>query len=70
MTAVASSTASVAIWRMSGGGETLLVLHNFSSSTVVAGNYTTVEQIISNGSVTTEGKKITLGPWSSVVYKI
>ena len=70
MTTVASSTASVAIWRMSGGGETLLVLHNFSSSTVVAGNYTTVEQIISNGSVTTEGKKITLGPWSSVVYKI
>ena len=70
MTAVESSTAGVAAWRMSGGGETLLVLHNFSSSTVPGGTYTTVEEIISNGTVTTEGKKITLGPYASVVYKI
>ena len=70
MTAVESSTAGVAAWQMSGGGETLLVLHNFSSSTVPGGTYTTVEEIISNGTVTTEGKKITLGPYASVVYKI
>ena len=70
MTPVSSGKTAIAAWRMTKGSETLLVLHNFSGSGVEAGNYATVEKIISNGTVTTEGKTIILGPYASVIYKI
>ena len=66
-----SGKAAVAAWYMKSTSETVLVLHNFSSSSV------TVERdqdkldkvLISNQNVQVSGTSVTLSPYSSVVFQ-
>ena len=70
MAEVKSSVAAVATWTMTGGGETLLVVHNFCGGerTVDVAGFKTNKAIVSNGSVSASGSTITLGAYSSAVY--
>ena len=70
MTPLESASQGIAAWTMLYQGEKVLVLHNFSSSSAPAGSFSTVKELIRNGEVTVSGKNITLGAYSSVVYKL
>ena len=69
--AVSSSKSAVAIWEMSFDGEKVLVVHNFGPGTVTApiSGYSTDNELVSNGSIAKAGNGITMGSYSSVVYK-
>ena len=71
MAEVSSSVNPIALWTMTGGGETLLVVHNFSGSaaTVSVSGYKTSAKVVSNGDVSISGDSVTLGAYSSVVFK-
>lgn len=68
---VKSPNEAVALWTMSYDGETVLVAHNFGSSEVNLDldGYSSSELIVSNGTVKGSRSSLTLGPYSSAVYK-
>ena len=68
---VSSTNVAIGIWEMSGDGEKVLVVHNFSSATatVPLSGYSTENLLVANGSVSKSGNGITMGAYSSVVYK-
>ena len=70
MTPVTAASPQIAAWKMLYQGDMVLVLHNFSSTPALAGSFSTIRELIRNGEVTVSGKNITLGAYSSVVYKI
>lgn len=69
--AVTSGNNSVALWEMSSGSDKVLVAHNFSgtTATVQISGYSTDNELVSNGTVTKAGSSISMGAFSSVVYK-
>ena len=71
MAEVSCSVNPVALWTMTGGGETLLVAHNFSGSaaTVSLTGYKLNSQVVANGEISVSGENLTLGAYSSVVFK-
>lgn len=70
MAEVASPNGAVALWTMSSEGQTVLVAHNFSTSTpvVTLSGYTTDKLIVSNGTVTVSNGSLALGPYASAVF--
>lgn len=66
----ASQVPQVSAWFRQGGGEKLLVVHNFGGSpaSVDFSNAKLDVQICSNGTVTVKDGKLTLGPYSSVIF--
>ena len=72
MEELSSSSASVALWKMSYEGQVVLVAHNFSASIVttnVSGGTVDTENIlVSNGVVSASGTSLTLGSYASVVF--
>lgn len=71
MAEIACSVNPIALWTMTGGSETLLVAHNFSGSaaTVSLSGYKLNSRIVANGDVSVKGESLTLGAYSSVVFK-
>ena len=68
---ISSGNNAVAAWKMSYDGETVVVAHNFSSSVVsvnLAGCKTS-DELVTNGVVSSSGTTVTLGAYSSVVFK-
>ena len=66
----AAGNSSVSAWFRTAGGQKVLVVHNFSGGSVNI-NFTSSSLenlIVSNGSVTVNGSKLTLGPYSSAVF--
>ena len=68
---VSSGNNSIALWEMSCGGEKVLVAHNFGGGTlnVTLSGYSTENELVSNGTIGKTGNGITMGPYSSVVFK-
>lgn len=66
----AAQTPQISAWFRTGGGEKLLVVHNFggSPSSVTFGSAKLDSIVCSNGSVTVSGSRLTLGPYSSVIF--
>jgi len=71
MTPKSSGNNAVAAWYLSCNEEKVLVLHNFSASsvTVNVGSDKTDQLIVANGAVSASGSNVTLPAYSSVVYK-
>ena len=69
--ALSSGNTSIALWEMNYNGEKVLVAHNFGGGTinVAVSGYSTQTELVSNGTVSASGANITMGPYSSVVYK-
>lgn len=70
---VASSNNAVALWKMTAGGQTVLVAHNFSASvaTVSPSGISELSKeslLVSNGAVTVNGTSLTLAPYASAVF--
>ena len=68
---IPSNDKAIAIWEMSYEGEKVLVAHNFGPGTVTVplSGYSTENELVSNGTIGKAGNGITMGPYSSVVYK-
>ena len=69
---VKSGVNSVALWEMSYGSEKVLVAHNFGGADgvkVTISGYSTDNELVSNGTISKTGNGITMGAYSSVVYK-
>ncbi len=68
---ISSNDKAIAIWEMSYEGEKVLVAHNFGPGTVTVplSGYSTENELVSNGTIGKAGNGITMGPYSSVVYK-
>ena len=69
---VKSSATSVALWEMSSGSEKVLVAHNFGGADgvkVTISGYSTENELVSNGTISKSGNSLTMGAYSSVVYK-
>ncbi len=68
---VKSSDGAVALWEMACDGEKVLVVHNFRGSTVTVplSGYSTENVLVANGSISKASNGITMGAYSSVVYK-
>ena len=68
---IPSNDKAIAIWEMSYEGEKVLVAHNFGPGTVTVplSSYSTENELVSNGTIGKAGNGITMGPYSSVVYK-
>ena len=57
---------------MSYGSEKVLVAHNFGGADgvkVTISGYSTDNELVSNGTISKTGNGITMGAYSSVVYK-
>ena len=67
---VASGKSSVALWKMTYEGQTVLVAHNFGGSlaTVSVSGCDLEKVIVSNGTVTVSGTNINMEAYSSVVF--
>ena len=67
---ITSPNTAVAMWKMSYEGQTVLVLHNFGSSSPVLplSSYKTDKLIVSNGTVTVSNGAVALGAYSSAVF--
>ena len=73
MSEVESSNGAVALWKMTGGGQTVLVAHNFGGSvaTVTPNGISELSKdaiLVSNGAVTVNGTSLTLAPYASAVF--
>ena len=71
--AVNSGNKAVAVWKMVGGGETVLVMHNLGAAeATVTAPVTPGEVIVSsaNGNITVGGTSVTLPAYSSVVFSV
>lgn len=69
---IKSGVNSVALWEMSYGSEKVLVAHNFGGADgvkVTISGYSTENELVSNGTISKSGSSLTLGAYSSVVYK-
>ena len=69
---VSSGKNPIALWTMAAEGESVLVAHNFGGSEVTfsPGSMFKLDNVlVSNGTFTVSGTEVTLGPWSSVVFK-
>ena len=69
---IKSDKNSVALWEMSYGSEKVLVAHNFGGADgvkVTISGYSTENELVSNGTISKSGSSLTLGAYSSVVYK-
>ena len=68
---ISSGKSAIALWEMSCDGEKVLVVHNFSPSTVTVSlsSYSTDNELVSNGTIDKANGGITMSPYSSVVYK-
>lgn len=68
---IPSNDKAIAIWEMIYEGEKVLVAHNFGPGTVTVplSSYSTENELVSNGTIGKAGNGITMGPYSSVVYK-
>ena len=69
---VSSGKNPIALWTMAAEGESVLVAHNFGGSEVTfsPGSMFKLDNVlVSNGTFTVNGTEISLGPWSSVVFK-
>ena len=68
---VSSNKSTIAVWEMSYDGEKVLVAHNFGPGTVTVSlsGYSTENELVSNGTIGKANGGITMGPYSSVVYK-
>ena len=68
---VSSNKSSIAVWEMNYDGEKVLVAHNFGPGTVTVSlsGYSTENELVSNGTIGKANGGITMGPYSSVVYK-
>ena len=68
---IPSNDKAIAIWEMIYEGEKVLVAHNFGPGTVTVplSSYSTENELVSNGTIGKGGNGITMGPYSSVVYK-
>ena len=71
MEVISSGNNAVVAWKMSYDGETVVVAHNFSGSvtTVNLSGCKTSDELVSNGVVSASGTTVTLGAYSSAVYK-
>lgn len=71
MLEVESDVNSIGLWTRTSGTTTVLVAHNFgsSSASVSVSGYKLNDVLVSNGSVTVSGTSITLGAYSSVVFQ-
>ena len=71
MAEVNSGNNAVGMWTMTSDNEKVLVIHNFSGTTVSANitGFKTTDCIVSNGTVNVNGGNISLAAFSSVVYK-
>lgn len=69
--AVKSDAEGIGVWTRSYSGEKVLVAHNFSGSpaSVTLTNFKLSEKLVSNGAVSVSGSSLTLGAYSSVVFK-
>ena len=68
---IKSTNNAIGMWEMNAGDEKVLVVHNFGGANVnvqVSG-YSTENELVSNGTVGKTGNGITVGAYSSVVYK-
>ena len=73
MTEISSSSAAVALWKMTSGDQTVVVAHNFGAAvttTNVGGvsELSTDGILVSNGAVSVNGTSVTLGPYASAVF--
>ena len=70
MEEISSPKSSVALWTMSYEGQTVLVAHNFgsSSATISLENFKFDKTIVSNYAVSVNDTDLTLGPYASAVY--
>ena len=68
---VSTNKSSIAVWEMNYDGEKVLVAHNFGPGTVTVSlsGYSTENELVSNGTIGKANGGITMGPYSSVVYK-
>ena len=68
--AVASPNNTVALWKMSCEGQTVLVAHNFGNGApvITLSGYTTDKLIVSNGTVTAANGSLALGAYASAVF--
>ena len=68
--AVSAGNDAIAAWYMTGGGEKLLVMHNFSSATqtVLRASDKLGTVVVSNGGPSVAGSTVTLPAYSSVVF--
>ena len=71
MEAISTGNNAVSAWKMTYDGETVVVAHNFSGSvaSVNLSGYTTANELVTNGVVTGNGSNVTLGAYSSAVFK-
>ena len=68
---VKSGNNAVGMWEMSSGSDKVLVIHNFGGANVnvqVSG-YSTENELVSNGTIGKTGNGVSVGAYSSVVFK-
>ncbi len=68
---VKSGNNAVGVWEMSSGSDKVLVIHNFggASANVSVSGYSTENELVSNGTIGKTGNGVSVGAYSSVVYK-
>ena len=68
---VKSGNNAIGMWEMSSGADKVLVIHNFggASANVSVSGYSTENELVSNGTVGKTGNGVSVGAYSSVVYK-
>ena len=75
ITEVSSPNPAIALWKMTSGGQTVLVAHNFSAA-VTTVNVTGVSGLsqegilVSNGAVTVSGSSLSFGSYASAVFAL
>ena len=68
---VKSGNNAIGMWEMSSGSDKVLVIHNFGGANVnvqVSG-YSTENELVSNGTIGKTGNGVSVGAYSSVVFK-
>lgn len=68
---VKSGNNAIGMWEMSSGSDKVLVIHNFggASANVSVSGYSTENELVSNGTIGKTGNGVSVGAYSSVVYK-
>ena len=71
MEPISTGVDAVAAWYMTGGGEKVLVMHNFSAvkQTVTRSSDRLGTVIVSNGGPSVSGSQVILPGYSSVVFQ-
>ncbi len=68
---IKSGNNAIGMWEMSSGADKVLVIHNFggASANVSVSGYSTENELVSNGTIGKTGNGVSMGAYSSVVYK-